>query len=299
MDLAVEGSIPLLVLGDVAIEGTLEGFEVRPLAEAFNQPINLGVHAAHRHDFFEIFVVETGRAEISVDMIPLAFAAPAALFLAPGRVHAWNVARCTMDGFLLRFHWDFLTQGELDPENSRVATNLERTLLMSMTPDAVERTRQHLVTMARESQEREGGWVRVIRRLLQIFLIELERLRVHPSKPPQVESDPALQLTRSFSRLVEERYTKRLAVTDYADELGVSESYLKRCLKRITGKTAGQLHRERLVLEAGRLLHYSPLMVSEIADRLGFDDLSYFTRFFRQQMGISPTEFRMTEKAST
>lgn len=203
-----------------------------------------------------------------------------------------------MDGFLLRFHWDFLAQGDSDPENSRVTTNLDRTLLMSMTPEAVERTRHLLVAMARESREREEGWVRVIRRSLQIFLIKLERLRVHPSKPPQVESDPALQLTRSFSRLVEKRYTKRVAVTDYADELGVSESYLKRCLKRITGKTAGQLHRQRLLLEAGRLLHYSPLTVSEIADRLGFDDLSYFTRFFRQQMGLSPTEFRMTEKIS-
>jgi AraC-like DNA-binding protein len=294
----VEGLIPLLVLGDVAVEEAFEGFEIRPLAEAFNQPINPGVHAAHRHDFFEIFVVESGRAQISVDMVSLAFEAPAALFLAPGRVHAWDVTRCSMDGFLLRFHWDFLAQGDSDPENSRVTTNLDRTLLMSMTPEAVERTRHLLVAMARESREREEGWVRVIRRSLQIFLIKLERLRVHPSKPPQVESDPALQLTRSFSRLVEKRYTKRVAVTDYADELGVSESYLKRCLKRITGKTAGQLHRQRLLLEAGRLLHYSPLTVSEIADRLGFDDLSYFTRFFRQQMGLSPTEFRMTEKIS-
>jgi AraC-like DNA-binding protein len=294
----VEGTIPLLVLSDVAVEETLEGFEIRPLAEAFNQPINPGVHAAHRHDFFEIFLVESGRAEISVDMVPLAFDAPAALFLAPGRVHAWNVTRCSMDGFLLRFHWDFLAQGDSDPESSRVTTNLDKTLLMSMTPESFERTRHLLVAISRESREREEGWVRVIRRSLQIFLIELERLRVHPNKPPQVESDAALQLTRSFSSLVEIRYTRHLAVTDYAHELGVSESYLKRCLKRVTGKTAGQLHRQRLLLEAGRLLHYSPLTVSEIADRLGFGDLSYFTRFFRQQMGLSPTEFRMSQKVS-
>lgn len=284
----MDRAIPLLALGDVAFEDTLRGFEIRPLAEAFNQPINKAVHTPHRHDFFEIFVVASGHAEVSVDMVSLAFDAPAVLFLAPGRVHAWDVTRCIMDGFLLRFHWDFLAQGDLDPENSRLTTNLDQTLLMSMMPEAVERTRHLLVAMERESRERAEGWAQVIHRSLQIFLIDLARLRVHPSKPPHVESDPALQLTRSFSRLVEKCYTKRLAATDYANELGVSESHLKRCLKRVTGKTAGQLHRQRLILEAARLLHYSPLTVSQIADRLGFDDISYFTRFFRQQMGLSP-----------
>jgi AraC family transcriptional activator of pobA len=81
-------------------------------------------------------------------------------------------------------------------------------------------------------------------------------------------------------------------VGDYADRLGVSPKHLNDCVRATTGASAsGTLH-ARLQLEARRLLLHTDLPVTEIADRLGFSDASYFVRFFKRLAGTTPRAFR-------
>ena len=49
---------------------------------------------------------------------------------------------------------------------------------------------------------------------------------------------------------------------------------------------------ERLILEAQRMLLYSNLNINQIGYRLGFDDASYFVKYFKKHTNISPSEFR-------
>ena len=49
---------------------------------------------------------------------------------------------------------------------------------------------------------------------------------------------------------------------------------------------------ERIILEAQRMLLYSNLNVSQIGYRLGFDDASYFVKYFKKHTSVSPSEFR-------
>jgi AraC-like DNA-binding protein len=58
------------------------------------------------------------------------------------------------------------------------------------------------------------------------------------------------------------------------------------------GKTAGDLIRDRVVLEAKRLLVNADLSITQIAYELNFGDGSYFTKFFRKYAGVTPEEFR-------
>ena len=64
------------------------------------------------------------------------------------------------------------------------------------------------------------------------------------------------------------------------------------------GVSAGTLIRERVILEAKRLLINLDLMVSEIADKLNFDDQSYFIKFFKKYEGITPEKFRKLNTTS-
>ena len=61
----------------------------------------------------------------------------------------------------------------------------------------------------------------------------------------------------------------------------------------VLGRSAGDLIRERVVLEAKRLLINSDLLVSQIADLLNFDDNAYFSRYFRKYTGHTPESFRV------
>ena len=63
---------------------------------------------------------------------------------------------------------------------------------------------------------------------------------------------------------------------------------------QIIGKSAGAMIRERIMLEAKRMLVNSDLMISQIAAALQFEDNAYFTRFFKKHLGTSPEAFRNT-----
>ncbi|MCJ8209853.1 AraC family transcriptional regulator [Mucilaginibacter sp. RS28] len=77
-----------------------------------------------------------------------------------------------------------------------------------------------------------------------------------------------------------------------ADELNLSGRYLSDLLKQETGKTAIDLIHIALISEAKNMLTGSDYRVSEIAYNLGFENLPYFSRLFKREVGVSPNEFK-------
>lgn len=129
-----------------------------------------------------------------------------------------------------------------------------------------------------------------LRSYLRLWLICAKRIAER--ERPQHNQPSGFYLTRRFLTLVEQNYQKNLSVKSYAERLEVSAGHLSATVKQNMNKTAGEIIRERLLIEAKRLLHYSELTVSDIAFRLNFEDPSYFARFFRKYTGVTPTDFR-------
>jgi AraC family transcriptional activator of pobA len=77
-----------------------------------------------------------------------------------------------------------------------------------------------------------------------------------------------------------------------ADELHLSPRYLSDMLKQETGKTAIELIHIFLISEAKNLLKGSDNNIAETAYALGFDNLPYFSRLFKKEVGISPIRFK-------
>jgi AraC-like DNA-binding protein len=81
-------------------------------------------------------------------------------------------------------------------------------------------------------------------------------------------------------------------VRTYADLLNITPAKLNRVCARFTGKNASEFILERVILEAKRHLVFTNMSSKEIAYGLGYDDPSYFSRFFRKKTGYTPTRFR-------
>ena len=92
--------------------------------------------------------------------------------------------------------------------------------------------------------------------------------------------------------LIETRFRADKSVSAYAKALKVTPGHLNDTVKARTGRVAGDLLRERVLLEARRLLLHSRLGVAEVAYHLGYEDPSYFARTFRREIGSSPADFR-------
>ena len=114
-----------------------------------------------------------------------------------------------------------------------------------------------------------------------------------------VPSSRALHpMVARFIALVERHVSQRHKVDDYTSELGVSSGHLSVLCSRYTGMTAKRYIDAALTVRARRLLLYSDEPAARIGAMLGFEDPSYFTRFFHREAGQSPAAFRAGNRAT-
>ena len=81
-------------------------------------------------------------------------------------------------------------------------------------------------------------------------------------------------------------------MAEYSEMLFKAPKTISNTFKKLCEKTPLQVIQERIVLEARRMLFYTDKDVSEIGYELGFQDIQSFSRFFKNQEGLSPTDFR-------
>lgn len=93
-------------------------------------------------------------------------------------------------------------------------------------------------------------------------------------------------------RFIEDNMGERLSVADIAASASVSESECLRCFRDSINTTPIQYLRRSRIERAAVMLCASKEKISAIAQLCGFDDMSYFTKIFRQTKGCSPSEYR-------
>ena len=79
---------------------------------------------------------------------------------------------------------------------------------------------------------------------------------------------------------------------EYADLMNITANHLNAFVQDMLGKTAGEVIRDRVLLEAKRLLTNADMTIAEIGYHLNFKDNAYFNRFFKKYTGQTPETFR-------
>ena len=92
--------------------------------------------------------------------------------------------------------------------------------------------------------------------------------------------------------LLQEQFTSKKMVCDYASELMVTPNYLNRAIKRVSGFTASYHIQQQIILEAKRHALYSGTSMKEIAYLLGFENLAHFSKFFKSKSGMNFSNFK-------
>ena len=100
----------------------------------------------------------------------------------------------------------------------------------------------------------------------------------------------------NFLRLVQEHFMQQRDLRFYADRLCVTTTYLSRIVKKMSGSTVKSFISQALANEASIRLKTTALTITQIADDLGFADQASFCKFFTRMKGVSPKEFRLSEK---
>jgi len=146
-----------------------------------------------------------------------------------------------------------------------------------------------------EFKEEDNIQGEMLRMLLKRLIILITRLgkQQYNSIPELASKD--LDIVRQFNLEVESHFRNLHQVQDYAGLLNKSPKTLSNLFSKHNQKTPLQIIRERITLEAKRLMLYTDSTLKEIAYDLGFEDPTGFSRFFKNQTGLSPSSFRKSK----
>ena len=252
----------------------------------------------HRHDYYEISLLAEGEGIQHIDFTPFPFKGPVVFMLSPEQVHLLVRDRGSK-GFSLKFNAPFFSSGN-DPDKQLYAhflfDNLQGYPVIALQPQEYERLNALLTLTLQEYDNASTGTGDILFSYIRVILMEI--LRIRRQRLQEAHLQPGLQQSQllAFKHLLHQHFHEQHEVQDYANAMHISPRQLNALTQKLTGKNAGALIKERILLEAKRLLFLDNLSIKEIAYQLGFDDPAYFNRFFKKNMGVAPQQFREQEQ---
>lgn len=124
------------------------------------------------------------------------------------------------------------------------------------------------------------------------FASLLNKYQATHTRESDKDETRAEQLFNKFMKLLEAYHTKERSLQFYADKMCLTPKYVSGAIKSYSGKGALEWINEYVILEAEIMLRYTEISVQEIAYALNFPTQSAFGKYFKQQLGVSPKQYR-------
>lgn len=132
----------------------------------------------------------------------------------------------------------------------------------------------------------------ILNTFLQTFLFELYDILDNfiSISPPQFTSSE--YLFKGFMDLVMALHHQERSVTFYANKLNVTSKYLSIVCKRVSGSTASDIINSCTIKDIKYMLTETRKTIKEISNELNFEDLSFFGKYVKRHLGMSPKQYR-------
>lgn len=254
--------------------------EVQPL----DYPNPYDFKKLHRHNYFEIILVNNGTGSQLIDFTHYPMAAGQIFMIYPGQVHLMN--RDTTQGMVIQFkknvfeyiqplkHHDFYNKSseihchtDLFEHLYDLATRVKKLLEINHTIPTI-------------TYHKAFSYLQVI----LISLIELQQQKTGEHKEPLILAQ--------FISLITENINDIRKVAEYAELMNCSADKLNEICKKGLGKTALEIIHEELLLEIRRLLILNELSLKEIAYKLNFDTQGNFNAFVKTKTKMTPKQLQ-------
>lgn len=107
-----------------------------------------------------------------------------------------------------------------------------------------------------------------------------------------ITSSKSEQLCKAFTQLVMQHYKDNRNVAWYAEKLGITHAHLCSIIKQSTGKTCADIISSMVIMDAKSQLKSTHQSIQVISDSLNFANMSFFGKYFKRHVGMSPLEYR-------
>lgn len=299
-----------IILGEQISISKIYSFHYSELAKNY-------VYGGERHDFWEFLYVDKGEVEISTDYSTFYLKQGEIVFYAPNEFHSLSCKRGTPPNiFIVAFDSDSEALRFFEHKTLHLG-NAERELLSQLIdegnklfelpvarpyarPYADPNTGKQLHPLTRKAVP-EFGSEQLLKIYLEALLIRLIRNNQEQAIQPKLSSitreKGQRDLIARICAYLDERLMEHPTLDSVCTEFALSKTHLRAIFREHAGcgltEYIGKLRIER----AKQYIREDSCNVTEIAERLGYSSIHYFSRQFKKSTGIAPSEYLKTMKA--
>ena len=258
-------------------------------------PLDFDKVPLHWHDEMEIIYIKKGHGYVTVDFKQYKVSGCTIVLILPGQLHSIEqYDNLSMEYENIMFNVNMLLPRTEDTSS----TGFLRPLLNGQitVPSVFSIIHPHYAAISscfdacdEICKTKPQGYDLFIKgKLYEFFYILSNRCR-NEKNPRNTKS---LDKMKIILKYVETNYMRKITIAEVAASVEFSESHFMRYFKEVMGTSFIDYLREYRLTMAARLLIASDADILNIAEEVGFDNLSYFNRAFKKHYGMTPSQYR-------
>lgn len=252
---------------------------------------------AVRADFFSLAILLKGEVMIKINLKEkLTRKKNNLLFFAPNSINQIiSTSKDTRIHFLA-FTSKFLLQAGITMHEMEMLT-----FISSQYDGAISLTDEEFIRLGKIIEELEiqskftnrHSFVESIVKLqFRVLLYELAAIGQRNKLSTKFKTTRKQEIVTGFAKLLEKHFKEERSLKYYATQLSISTKHLTEVVYDVTGKSAGVLIHEKLIIEIKYLLGNPSQNIIQISEYLNFPNQSFFGKYFKRYCGLSPKEYR-------
>ena len=131
----------------------------------------------------------------------------------------------------------------------------------------------------------------MVKHILLTMIHEISELNQEKSWPNKITTRSD-EIHKKFIQLVMKNYTSKRQTAFYASQLSISPQHLCMIIKQKTGRSVSDIIADMIIMDAKSQLMATDLTIQEISYSLNFPNVSFFGKYFKRYVGVSPQKFR-------
>jgi AraC-like DNA-binding protein len=285
-------TLPILAIKQFQNDPGKESF----YANLFSQHLKYNhttITTPHKHDFYLSACFTQGHGTHTIDFKSYPISPGALFFLHPGQTHSWELSD-DIEGYIF-FH----SRAFYDSQFARKSItdfplfhSSQFSPFIPLSPKQTQNVIANFQSILAEYPLSSSAKAEKVCSLLDIFYIDVSEELVTSQTELNQSSNTYLNKIKQLEQLIEASYKQDKLPNNYAIKMHMTAKHLNRICKHVLGKTTSQLISTRVMLEAKRMLVHPENELSKTAFELGFKDYAYFSRWFKNQTGQTPSEFK-------
>lgn len=245
---------------------------------------------AHTHNNYQLIFIKKGCAQLKVACREYSASAPCLIFISNLEQHSFEILSDAYERYTINIEPEKANQIIKNQTLLSIFSNRPAQFCHVISVEPIKQKVEDLVEMLYE--EASNGYLEnseVGSLFIKILLITLNRYK--PDAFPTVNSGIANTI-RAVKKDIEDHLEIDITLKEIALKYNISQHYLAHSFKKITGYSIKQYQLLCRLSLARELLTTTDINITEVCHKSGFSDMSNFSRYFRRQMGVTPSSYR-------